>query len=419
MRNFALFAFFASLVSAFLSGCASDGPKGEGGSDGAVSAPARAHEGAQIGAQADSRANAQEGSQGNAQGMARKSPQKDMREGSQVGAQSPRISNSTGVSLSSADSFSAAAPEGGSAAIASPSSAARRASPKMSMEDFSEKIALADTKNVSLARKKLLDILGEQARFYKRMGNDTRLKEIETLSAYRRIMSLWEGYFLENPNDVEARIIYGKFLRSTGKASDAYAEFCAADRLDPSIAVVKQQMATFEAETGRVKESYAHICDAVRIEPDNAVYVWQAAKLMVSRRDVLEEHLKLSPEEYDKKFLSLYARAAELEPTVASFQTDYALSFFDAVKKPDWNAALRQWKRVEKLAALNLDRQIVLANMARVLIELNRDDEAEKLLESVTLDSIAGVKSALLAEIERARKEGAARKVPERKTYSY
>lgn len=396
MKNFALFAFFAFLIAGFLSGCASDGPKGEGGSK------AQGGPGGAVFASSRSQAGARE----------------DAREGGQAGAPSQRISDSAVSSLSSAASLSAALPAGGFDGSATDSSPARRASPKMSMEDFSEKIARADTKNVSLARKKLLDILGEQARFYKRMGNDTRLKEIETISAYRRIMSLWEGYFLENPNDVEARIIYGKFLRSTGKASDAYAEFCAADKLDPSIAVVKQQMATFEAETGLVKESYAHICDAVRLEPDNAVYVWQAAKLMVSRRDVLEEHLKLSPEEYDKKYLSFYARAAELEPSSASFQTDYALSFYDAAK-PDWNAALRQWKRAEKLAALNLDRQIVLANMARVLIELNRDDEAEKLLEGVTLDSIAGVKSALLAEIERARKEGVARKVPERKTYSY
>ena len=285
----------------------------------------------------------------------------------------------------------------------------------LSASDIDSAIASAGEGNRTLARKKLLEILEQERKFYKIMGKGSRMKEAEALSAYRRINSQWEAYLLENPDDIEARILFGKFLRKTGNISDAYAQFCIADSKNPNIAVVKHQMAVFEAETGMAKEAYAHMLDALKLQPDNALYMSQMAKLLTLGRGTLQEHLGLDNAAYDAKLLSYYSAAAGKLPNDYRIQADYALAFYD-LSKADWSAALAQWEKVGKLAALNVDRQVVLANKARVLIELNRDAEAEALLEGVTLPALSDAKNKLLGEIKRARENAA---LPKKKSYQY
>lgn len=301
---------------------------------------------------------------------------------------------------------------------------------KMSDDEIYDALSKADSTNISLSHKKLMDILRDQQKFFERVGRGSRMREAETISAYRRLRSLWEEYLLSNPDDIEASIIFGKFLRRVGDGTTAYGVFCEVEKKKNDIHVVKQQLATYEGEIGMWKESYEHLQQAMKLSPDNPVYLTQFAQLILVYRSDLKDFLKLSQNEIDAKMLDAYARVARLLPNDVDAQTRYAQAFYD-LASADWNAAYAQWLVVEKMTTLNVERQNVWANRARVLVELNRDEEAEKLLRQVTLPSFTRSKAMLLGEIERARQvsknaesersevSSSGEKKPTKNTYSY
>lgn len=275
----------------------------------------------------------------------------------------------------------------------------------------------------SLSQRKLLEIISEQNRFFERSDRDTSMSKTDSVSLQRKIESLWTEYMIDNPRDADALIIYGKFLRSIGENSRAYAAFKKADSIDGGIAVVKQQMATYEAEEGIWREAYSHMKKAVELEPDNPVYLAQLAQLILIFRQVMMNDGGYGQSDLDAEMMSCYARAAELQPESVQAQRNYALAFYDA-GKADWSAALAQWEKVLSMVELNLEKQTALTNKARVLIELNRDDEAEKILEDVTLPALLKSKMALISIVKKAKKErekadAAEAAAPDKKLYSY
>lgn len=276
-----------------------------------------------------------------------------------------------------------------------------------SKEEFAfmqEALERVDRENASLSQRRLIEILRAQVRFFSNYKKGTRMSSAENISAYRRLRSMWEEYFLENSKDADALIVFGKFLRRTGDPSAAYGIFCQADKARHTDAITKQQMATYEGEIGMFKEAYSHLQDAINLDADNPIYLGQLAQLILFYRERLSAELKLSTKELDEKMLGAYQRVAEILPENMDAQTRYAQAFYDVVSA-DWNKALVQWNKVEKLAQLNLEKQTVKANKARVLIELHRDKEAQELLREVTLPSLARSKAALLGVIEDAQKE--------------
>ncbi|MFR6033422.1 MAG: hypothetical protein ACLUKN_09755 [Bacilli bacterium] len=61
---------------------------------------------------------------------------------------------------------------------------------------------------------------------------------------------------------------------------------------------------------------------------------------------------------------------------------------------------MKQWDFVlENCVAFDVEKQTAMANKARVLIELNRDSEAEAILAKIDNPNLSDSKNALLAEI--------------------
>ena len=76
------------------------------------------------------------------------------------------------------------------------------------------------------------------------------------------------------------------------------------------------------------------------------------------------------------------------------------INFDAAFFCPDWDEALSRWEDIIKNSALELERQTALANKARVLIELRRDDQAREILAKVVNEHLAEDKAKLLGVIE-------------------
>ena len=267
----------------------------------------------------------------------------------------------------------------------------------------------------TLSQKKLLEIIDQQKRFFDRVKSESRMSQSDALSLKNKLDSLWAEYMAQYPKDIDALILYGKYLRAVGEDELSYNQFLKADALNPDIAVVKQQLANYEAEHGLPKYAFDNISAAVALDPDNSVYRLQMAALIVFFREELIHKKYFSQSQLDSLMIKSYAKAAELEPQNSNIQWKYAQAFYD-VGKADWSAALAQWEKIlENFAPLNLDRQTALANKARVLIELNRDKESLAVLEKVTLPSLQPDRRKLLSIIENAKKTAE----PKKQNYSH
>lgn len=222
------------------------------------------------------------------------------------------------------------------------------------------------------------------------------------ITIVNRINSLWNDYFGDNPEDAEALVIYSKFLRFIGDSERSYSTAKKADAINPKIPSAKEIMAAYEAENGMYKAAYNHICKAIKLNPEVGVYYKQKAQIITVYRTRMIDSAFADWGRMDAELIECYRKVCELEPGNVRAKWQYAQAFYE-LQKADWNAALALWNEIEKESALNIDLQTVRANKARVLVELGRDSEAEKLLAGIDLPSLQNAKSMLLAEIDRAR----------------
>ncbi len=254
--------------------------------------------------------------------------------------------------------------------------------------------------NQTLSQKKILEILRAEKRLKSNFSDNFRSPE--SISEIRRINSMWEEYLLNNKKDFHALVLYGKFCRFSGDFPRSYSAFQKANEINPNVALVKQQLALYEAENGFFDIAREHINEAISLSPETPSYYEQRAALISIYRRNLVETGRFPQKVLDDEMLSSYAKAAELQPGNLDAQRNYALSFFD-VGKADWNKALKQWELVLKLSPLEAEKRAAKVNIARVMIELNRDSEAEEILKSVNDDSLLQIKLALLDIIARAK----------------
>ena len=105
----------------------------------------------------------------------------------------------------------------------------------------------------SLSDLELSKIIEQQNRLL-RHGKDW--SEDELTRQAQQIVTSYESYLLENPNDLNALLLFGKFLRKTGLHESAVSLFLQADQINPNIAVVKQEIGNFLVEDGKVVEAF-------------------------------------------------------------------------------------------------------------------------------------------------------------------
>lgn len=257
----------------------------------------------------------------------------------------------------------------------------------------------------TMAQRRLLDIVELQDDLFSDPNIDGlgEKSHAQLLTKASRIDSLWRSYILDFPEDVQALVIYAKFLRRTGRENAAYEMFKRADALDPKLAVVKQQLSAMDAEAGEIANALSRIKAALEIEPENPAYLRQCAYLLAgAKRKILEEEL-LSPAQFDALLLRCHKIPHKNNPADRQLKIRYAQSFYDMCA-PDYTEALELWRQIFDSAALNIEKQTAAANIARVLVELNRDAEALEYLKLVDIPALERPKRLLLNEIQRAKK---------------
>jgi hypothetical protein len=227
------------------------------------------------------------------------------------------------------------------------------------------------------------------------LSEDTVLREVQS------IITLYERYLREFPEDGTALLLYGKFLRAVGRPYEAAVVLLRLDELDGSIPVVKQQLGNLAAEEGDYGAALSLFNDAIRLAPLEATYQFQLGFLLSFYANQIVAAEILSRSALDAKMLEAFENASLLEPANRDFKARWAEAFYD-VGDPDWEEALGLWEDLARTPVSENEDQVISLHRARVLLELGRYAEVQPLLERVSHPALEGTRRDLEERLEAA-----------------
>ncbi len=236
---------------------------------------------------------------------------------------------------------------------------------------------------MTLADRKLEKIVHEQNAFLSEIElHPERFTENEEARRFDEIFQEYEAFILENPDNIFAHILYGKFLRQGGAMEESNRIFMIVNSKDPNIAVVKQQIGNYLAEHGQYAMALPYFLSAIEIDPMVAIYHYQLGELLKMFKESFISSGILTREQFDKQMLNAFYQARKIEPESWIYQARYAEAFYD-LDRPRWFEALMLWKDLEGMAPTVKEKELVFLNEARVLIKLERYEEARGCLAKV------------------------------------
>ncbi len=267
---------------------------------------------------------------------------------------------------------------------------------------------------VSLSDQQLSDLADRHQKLIEKLGN--REKQELTSSEFTELQALihdYESFLLRNQENVTAYLLFGKLLRSVGQAKDAFMVFLKVDKIDPNIAVVKQQLGNYFVETGKWQAAYPFFQAAVDLAPKEAIYHFQLGEYLLLYHDLIVEDGILSEEAIKKTTRGAFEKASELEPE----NMDYLFRTAECLEEehdPDWKLILESWDRILPGCKTDLRKQAASIHKARALFELKHDGDAKKILEEVRLPVLQETKKNLLERYDKKTSEQDAKKEPEK-----
>jgi tetratricopeptide (TPR) repeat protein len=255
---------------------------------------------------------------------------------------------------------------------------------------------------ITVAAQRLGQIVEREQLFLKNSSSPNKpLSEQELTRRAQQILSAYESYLEDNPRDVNGLILYGKFLRRMGQPRHATGLFLEADKIDPRLAVVKQNIANYLVEEGRLADALPFLLKAVELEPKEPVYHHQLGTfLFLFKEDLLSLGIA-SVQANDRSMHEAFRSASKLAPDNFEYKLRYAQSFFD-ISDPDWDKALGVWQELRNQARDHpvSEREYLALGEARVMTQLGMEKEAVTILKTITSPSLRATRESLIKELK-------------------
>ena len=254
-----------------------------------------------------------------------------------------------------------------------------------------------------LDTQRLYKISQREQRIYQQLETNPDFYTAEDLERkFSEITLAYSNYLSENPDDVEALILYGKLLRQLGENDRAFQVFLKADEIDPTIAVVKQQIGNHLVETEKGKAALMFYLNAIQLDPDVPEYNYALGEILyIFQEEFLRDQL-FTRDTLDREMLKAFRAAARLAPDNFDMQMRLGESYYD-LATPDWKSALLHWEKLRKATPSynELRCQILDLHRARVLAKLGRKEEAYALSIGIEQPVLQASRQQILEEIAR------------------
>ena len=236
------------------------------------------------------------------------------------------------------------------------------------------------------------DLLSEQARKSPGFDEDNFQTQIQLVCQGYEVM------LRENPGYAAGYASYGYLLGKLGQRKASIAFLLKANKIDPEIALVKNQIGNYLAEEGHPLEALAYYLAAIQLQPKEPLYHYQLGTLLYVARDDFIKSGEWKAEALDHSIHEAFKQAADLAPDRLEFTYRYAESFYD-LTTPDWEGALKAWTLLEAKAGSEVERQTMRLHEANVLLKDGKADHARVLLDSVTESALQAQKQKLVAQL--------------------
>ena len=245
---------------------------------------------------------------------------------------------------------------------------------------------LADT---TTADKELRDIVAQQKEIFAKADDDNFTSD-DLRSLLQQLTQRYDKLLRTYPNYVAGLVSYGQLLNIIGMKKEGAALMSAANNLDERIPLVKNELGNYCAEEGHPLIAFAFYTAAIQLAPNEPLYYYQLGTLLTEARDTF---LKDAPgmwtrDKIDEAMQASFLTAMNLAPGNWLYAYRYGLSYYDLDLK-EWEDALQFWQAFEKKLAPGFEQQVARLHQAKILVELRRPDDAQKLLDTVTDQRLA------------------------------
>ena len=207
-------------------------------------------------------------------------------------------------------------------------------------------------------------------------------------------------HLFDQPHDVSAYILYGKLLRRVDENEQAFNAFLKADELDPTLAVVKQQIGNHLAEEGKGKAALSFFLQAVDLGPNVPIYHFSLGQIIYDFRNEFISSGIFTRDTLEREMLKAFGKAAKLAPSNFDYQMRMGEAYYD-LASPDWKSALIHWNKLREGATTLLQNEILDLHRARTLGKLGRSNEAKVLLVNVRNMALQRSKTQVISEISQ------------------
>ncbi|MGH8018857.1 MAG: tetratricopeptide repeat protein [Opitutaceae bacterium] len=264
----------------------------------------------------------------------------------------------------------------------------------------------AESRTETMAWRELRLAAGREREIWERVraASDDDLARKRAEAEFRDVITAYENVIRAAPEMAEAYAAYGLLLGRTGNRAESTAALLKANKLDPNIPMVKNQLGNILAEDGNYNQAMAYYLSAIELNNDEPLYHYQLGSLLHAYRDFFLDDKTFDRATLDGKMQAAFRRAAELAPDNWPYIYRYAESFYD-LETPDWQAALAEWRKLEEKAPEGLGKQTIRLHLAKVLIEMGNRAEATGLIATITEPALAEQKQTVVAHLEEAAKQ--------------
>ena len=254
----------------------------------------------------------------------------------------------------------------------------------------------------TMAEKSLVEIVERQHNIFARADKEgEHLDQAWLRGELESVIKSYDVLIQKNPDYALAYGAYGMLLGKVGMTKAAVVMLLKANKLDPTLSEVKNQIAVHLAEDGKPVDALPWVTAAIDLEPKKAVYHFHLGELLAAGRSDFVRTGQFDEAKLDQSMLDAFQRASELSPGDFPIAYRHAKAYYE-LATPRWAEALEIWEKLEQGVAGDTQRQLVRLQRVNVLIKLGRPAEARPLLDTVTSIDLAAEKQTLLDELVKA-----------------
>lgn len=212
---------------------------------------------------------------------------------------------------------------------------------------------------------------------------------------FQELVDKYEVFIGSFPESVAGYVAYGRLLDRIGEVDLANALYMKANRLDPNIPLVKNQLGNYLVEEEKYEDALPYYLSAIELAPEEGLYHYQLGNLLATFRAHFIERELFDAEVLDSQMQEAFRNAARRDPGNEAFAYRYAESFYD-LSEPRWDEALGAWKDLEKKATSRVAREAIRLHQAHILIKKENHAEAGKILGDITQPALLNNRDRLL-----------------------